>query len=136
MHESSGEKPSYLLMGIDCRTPTEAAFLPPTASEVIDVSDYREKMTISLSSAKELAVETIQEAQKKYKFQYDRKCTKRSFRVGDWVLVKFPQDESGKDCKLSQPWHGPYRVIAVNEPDITVVKVYHSQEGQIQVHQH
>ena len=135
-HESSGEKPSYLLMGIDCRTPTEAAFLPPTVREVIDVSDYREKMTISLPSARELAVETIQEAQKKYKFQYDRKCTKRSFRVGDWVLVKFPQDESGKDCKLSQPWHGPYRVIAVNESDITVVNVYHSQERQIQVHQH
>ena len=26
-HESTGEKPSYLLFGIDCRTPTEAAYL-------------------------------------------------------------------------------------------------------------
>jgi len=30
--ESTGEKPSYLLYGMDCRTPTEAAFVPPTRS--------------------------------------------------------------------------------------------------------
>ena len=48
-HESSRGKPSYLHIGIDWRTPTEAAFLPQTTSEVIDMLDYREKMTISLS---------------------------------------------------------------------------------------
>jgi len=38
-HESSGEKPSYLLYGMDCRTPTEAAFVPPTRSNLSDVTD-------------------------------------------------------------------------------------------------
>ena len=27
--------------------------------------------------------------------------------IGDWVLVYFAQDETGKNRKLSQPWHGP-----------------------------
>ena len=34
-HEATGEKPSFLLLGMDCRTPTEAALLPPTSDEAI-----------------------------------------------------------------------------------------------------
>ena len=50
-------------------------------------------------------------------------------------MVKFPREESGKNRKLSQPWHGPYRVLACNDPDLTVAKVYRPQDGQIQIHQ-
>ena len=28
-HDSTQEKPSFLFFGVDCRTPTEAAILPP-----------------------------------------------------------------------------------------------------------
>ena len=31
-------------------------------------------------------------------------------KIGDWMLVYFPADESGKQRKLSHPWHGPYRM--------------------------
>ena len=34
--------------------------------------------------------------------------------------------------KLSRPWHG---VVDKRDPDITVMKVYSPQDGQIQVHQ-
>ena len=54
-HESMREEPSYLLFGMDCRTPTEAALLPPSPIQPTDVSDYREKLTMSLSSAREPA---------------------------------------------------------------------------------
>ena len=40
-HESTGEKPSLLLYGIDCRSPTEAALLPPTPLQTTDVNDYQ-----------------------------------------------------------------------------------------------
>ena len=50
-HESTGEKPSYLLFGMDCRSPSEAALLPPSALQPVDVEDYREELTLSLSSA-------------------------------------------------------------------------------------
>ena len=50
------------------------------------------------------------------------------------MLVKFPHEETTRLGKLSRPWHGPYRVVAVNDPDVTVVKVYFPQENQIQVH--
>lgn len=133
-HESTHEKPSYLLFGFDCRTPTEAALLPLTEIEPTDVMDYREELTMSLSSARKLAAEAIHQAQKKYKGDYDKKTLPRDYRIGEWVLVKFPADETGQMRKLSRPWHGPYRVTEQNNPDVTVVKVYRPQDGAIQVH--
>lgn len=55
--------------------------------------------------------------------------------IRDWVLVRFPQDETGKLRKLSRPWHGPYRIVSRDDPDVSVSKVYFPQEGSIQVHQ-
>ena len=43
-HDSTGEKPSFLLLGIDCHTPTEAVLLPPNELEITEVTDYREEM--------------------------------------------------------------------------------------------
>ena len=134
-HESTGEKPSFLLFGMDCRSPTEAALLPPTPIQVTDVSNYREELVLSLSAARHSAAKCIQQAQKRYKKYYDRKAAPRPYQVGDWVLVKFPHEETGKQHKLSPPWHGPYHVLARNDPDLTVAKVYFPQDGQIQIHQ-
>ena len=134
-HDSTGEKPSYLLFGLDCRTPIEAALLPPITLQPTDVSDYREKLCLSLSSARDCAKRCIQKAQHKYKAHYDRSSNNRSFKIGEWVLVRFPQDESGKLRKLSRPWHGPYRVMSTNGPDVTTQKEYFPHEGQIQIHQ-
>ena len=61
-HESTKEKPSYLLFG-----KTEAALLPPHSLEPGGVEDYREELTLSLSAARMLAAESIQRAQKRYK---------------------------------------------------------------------
>ena len=132
-HDSTGEKPSYLLYGVDCRTPTEAALLPPHDLEPTDVTDYREELVVSRSTARRLAAEAIQTAQVKYKAAYDHRHSQRTeFGIGDW---RFPQDESGRLRKLSRPWHGPYRVVDKSDPDITAVKVYKLQDRQIQVHQ-
>ena len=132
--ESTGEKPSYLLFGFDCRTPTEAEYLAPTTLTHTDVKDYREELVHSLSTARCLAAENIQKAQARYKYQYDKTAKEIEYSVGDWVLVRFPQEEVGRGRKLSRPWHGPYRVIGVSKPDVTVIKVYFPQEKQVQVH--
>ena len=134
-HDSTHEKPSFLQFGMELRSPTEASLLPAESVEPADLSDYREQLMTSLSSARELAASSIRAAQKKYKRHYDKKARPVPFRLGDWVLVRFPQEESGKQRKLSRPWHGPYRIIAKNDPDMTMVRVYFPEEGQIQVHQ-
>ena len=62
-HTSTGEKPSFLLFGVDCRTPTEAAYLPTTDVSPTDVKNYKEELMLSLSSARELAASCIRKAQ-------------------------------------------------------------------------
>ena len=134
-HESTGEKPSFLLFGMDLRSPTEAALLPLHNNRSTTVSDYREELMCTLSTARQAAVESIRRAQKRYKVQYDRKVTVREYRVGDWILIRFPSEESGRNRKLSKPWHGPYRILYCNETNMTAVKVYFPEEKRIQVHQ-
>ena len=134
-HESTGEKPSYLLFGIDCRSPTEACLMPPNGLRPVDIEDYREELTLSLSSARITTAESVQKAQSRYKAQYDRKSTNRSYKPGDWILIRFPQDETGSQRKLSRPWHGLYRVLSTRDPDVTAQKVYLPEHEQIQVHQ-
>ena len=50
------------------------------------------------------------------------------------MVIGFPHDETGKIRKLSQPWHGPYRVISKNDTDVTVMKIYFPDDPQTQVH--
>ena len=95
-HDSTGEKPSFLLFGLDCRSPTEAALLPTHPLEPTDISDYQEELMLSLSAARDLAAKSIRRTQRKYKTQYDRKATQHKYRIGDWDLVRFPNEESGK----------------------------------------
>ena len=134
-HESTGEKPSFLLFGVDLRSPTEAALLPSTQLTLTDIEDYREELVYSLSTARQLAADSIKVAQKKYKKYHDRHAAPHHYRVGEWVFVRFPQEETGRMRKLSRPWHGPYRIVSVQDPDVCVTKVYFPEEGQIRVHQ-
>lgn len=82
-HDSTSEKPSFLLLGVDCRTPTEAALLPPHELEATEVTDFREEVMLSLSSARRLAAKSICQAQARYKHSYDKNAEER---LGKWVL--------------------------------------------------
>ena len=134
-HEVAKENPSHLLFGTDCRFPTEAAFLPPEPTEYGDILEYREEITLSLSSKIELAASKIKTAQKRHKEQYNKQANLIRYKPEGLVLVRFPQEESEKNKKLSRPWHGHYRVIQCDDPDVTVVKQFFPEEGTIQVHQ-
>ena len=58
-HETTKEKQSFLMFGVDLRSPTEAALVPPESLEPCDVRDYREELNLSLSSARELASDNM-----------------------------------------------------------------------------
>ena len=133
-HESTREKPSYLLLGMDCRSPTEADLMPPSELRPVNVDDYQEELILSLSSAHNTAAESIQKAQLRYKAQYDHRSTNHLYKPGDWILIQFPQDETGKQRKLSRFWHRPYRVLSIEDPNITAQMVYFPGDGQIRVH--
>ena len=51
-NESTREKPSLFLYGMDLRTLTEAAFLPSSTWIPAEVSDYRDELILSLTSSR------------------------------------------------------------------------------------
>ena len=120
---------------MDYCSPTEAELSPLPNQYETDVTAFRAELMESLSFARNLAAETIQQAQMKYKVQYDRKAKSDQYRIGEWVLVKFPSEESGKQRKLSRPWHGPYRVMSMTDTDVTAIKIYFPEDGSIKIHQ-
>ena len=71
-HEATGEKPSYLLYGRDCRYPIEATFLPANEVEGANLTGYQQELTEILMQARDHATQSIQKAQKHYKKHYDR----------------------------------------------------------------
>ena len=109
--------------------------VPPSKCKYTNVVDYRKKLTVALTSSRELAAEAIRKAQQKYKKNYDRGTTTTEYKAGEWILIRFPHEETGHLHKVSRPWHSPYHVMSTRGPDITAVKVYFPQDGPIQVHQ-
>ena len=92
-HESTRGRPSYLLFGFDCRSPSEASLLPLSSVEPTNLDDYCEELTLSLRSARDLAAKSIQAAQNKYKKHYDQNASTVRHRV-NWP-VDFNQVSSG-----------------------------------------
>ena len=81
-HESTKETPSFLLFGMDWRSPTDAAILPSHPLEPTQASDYREELILSLSSARQLACKEMQKSQERYKHHYDKSCHVVQYQIG------------------------------------------------------
>ena len=88
-HETTGDF-SCLGMIVELRQKPPCCPLGPSPLDPMTISDYREHVMLSLSSARDLAVQSIKQAQAKYKKVYDKKSVPSQLRVGDWVLVRFP----------------------------------------------
>jgi len=95
-HSSTDDQPSFLLFRFDCHHPTEAAILPSRTLTPTDVTDYREELILSMSTARALASKSILKSQERQKTDYDKHAKSSKLRLGEWVLIHVPQDETGK----------------------------------------
>ena len=118
--ESTKESPFFLLYGRDARVPTSTVLTHVRTPYAVDVSDYKEDILSSLSTAWKLAGDNIKQSQVTQKRQYDRLSKKVSVRPGDRVMVHMPAEAQGKNLKLSRPFHGPYRVLKVTPSNAEV----------------
>jgi len=84
------------------------------------VSNYREELVKVLSLARQCAAECIQNPQRKYKTQYDKrmKASSNKVKIGEWLLIKHPQEEAGANQKLSRPWFGPYQITGIQNTGV------------------
>ena len=66
------------------------------------MADCREELVLSLSTARTLAAKSILKAQEHQKTGHDKRAKPSRLRLGEWVLIHFSQDETGKQRKLSR----------------------------------
>ena len=90
-NESTKEKPSFLLFGMDQKLPTEASLLPP-------VSDPTHLGRYILGLFGAVAVVSQGVGHDKYP---GANIMQVNYHRGDWVFVRFPEEETGKGRKLS-----------------------------------
>ena len=72
--------------------------------------EFASKLHETMNLARDAAIMNREEARRKYKFYYDQRAQKRSFYVGDRVLLHSLQQKVGANNKLLRPWSGPYRI--------------------------
>ena len=104
--------------------------LPQYGAKPTAVADYRQELIKSLSTARQAAFSSISRSQNKYKEQYDSKSDLYKYRVGDWVLIRFPSEETGRFRKLLRPWHRPDRITSCDDTCVQAVKVYFPDQSE------
>jgi len=82
--------------------------MPSSSVDLTKLTDYHEELLLLLSTARKLAATQIRRAQVKYKKYHDKKAKLNTLKVGEWVLVRLPHEESGRMRKLSRLWYGPF----------------------------
>lgn len=87
-----------------------------------DISVYKQIVASKLASSRVNVLKAIVDAQKSQKSKYDKRprVKKTNYKVGDLVLVF--KDSPRDPNKVRRPYQGPYRVIAVNRPNIVILK--------------
>ena len=117
IQESTKESPFFLLYGRDPRLPTGTLLEQSRTTYLVDLDDYKTELSINLKKARELALQSVKEAQEKQKEQYDRQSRTQVYHIGDRVMVFMPSDVTGKDRKLARPYHGPFRIVNLTRID-------------------
>ena len=118
---STGFSPFELLYGRTVRGPMQVLrelWTKCEAPEVRNTYQYIFDLRNKLEETCQLARENLQAAQGEFKHHYDKKTKKRSFEVGQKVVVLLPTDN-----KLLLQWKGPYEVVEVlNRMDYRVTR--------------
>ena len=128
VQDSTKESPFFLVYGRDPRLPTSTLLEQPLATYT---EDYRTELLSTLKISRDLALESIRQAQEKQRRFYDRRSTNPKFLVGDHVMVFMPSETVGKNRKLARPYHGPYRVVHITPTNAEVRLIEHPTEPSI-----
>lgn len=120
-HSTTGRSPFELMFGVKKKSTKDDLLKEILEKEWYDEYDHdRQEM-------RKEARKAIEEAQKRYKEQFDKKRKpERGYRVGDLVAIKRTQFVAGR---LASEFLGPYEIIKVNRNGRYKVKRAANCEG-------
>ena len=133
LQSSTKESPFHLLYGRDPQLPTSVISDPPAVREVLDVDDYKSRLSAYMADAWELAQANVQRAQKQQKLAYDRHARPQVFKPGERVFVFMPSANQNKAYKFARAFHGPYRVKEAMDTGVVVVPVDRPNQEPVRV---
>ena len=118
VHNSTKYSPYYLRHLMNPTVP-----IRPTNDKDSCGETWTEEALQRLNNAWGEVRKNLTKASQSQKQQYDRHTTKRTFQVGDKVLVKNHKTGTNENRKLKNPWIGPYRIVdVVGETNIVIQK--------------
>lgn len=133
-HSTTKETPFYLLYGRHPRLPIDEALLSEENPYLVDQKEYNVKFIERISSAWKLAEQNIKIGQEKQKEYYDKKVKERTWAVDDLVMVYKPVTKVGWTAKLTHFWHGPFKIVALNLPNLLVQPADKPKAEQEKIH--
>ena len=119
-HETTNISPNYLVFGRDIPLPSSSGLSIPD-ERYVDQLEYQHVITLNLKRAIDLVRNSITLAQNRYKKQHDKDVYRPTdFWLGMEVLVYIPRVDPNfhQRKKLGSLWHGPYRVLDIQEPKL------------------
>ncbi|MCP3663190.1 MAG: DDE-type integrase/transposase/recombinase [Gammaproteobacteria bacterium] len=120
IHSTTKETPAFLLYGRDLRQPSDLAFNhQPGKFEALN-EEYPFLIQQTLTDARAEALRNVEKSQTQQKAQHDKNIKPREFNIGDWVFVHTPPNKPGLTKKLLHSWHGPYEIVEISRPNVTV----------------
>jgi hypothetical protein len=104
------DSPHYLMYLADPVMPLDQVLDLPD-ERYYERDEYKVHMQILFSDAMEAARTSIEASQDRQKIYYDQKAHPHPFQVGELVWLHCPAIKKGLVKKLCHLWHGPYRIL-------------------------
>ena len=114
-HSATKETPFFLLYGREMTGPFDDIIRQNPVGWK-SISEYKGNLALKMQEIFRRAKENLEVAAETMRVKYDRKAKNRDFRVGESVMLFYPQLKKGRTKKLSKLWRGPFRVLTRPSP--------------------
>ncbi|VDI71161.1 COMPASS component SPP1 [Mytilus galloprovincialis] len=107
VNRSTGFTPNMLMLGREVNQPVDLLYSVPGAKTDESQDEYVMRLRDAITSAHEIARNTLKTTQNTMKRDYDVRILEREYKIGDLVYVLDTAKIKGRAKKLDPPWKGP-----------------------------